>query len=160
MKTPKYLYLFFLIIFAFLLVEYFLSFYGRGNNIMNLKLNYDLNTDYSPLEGFKIEEEEGFIQIIGFNTKLDKNVRVKKILKYSNASNGIYCQFIDFNNKLHYAAISSNNFNLSPIKIINKIEIKSNLKWIDVNNTMELKLLLIIYFIIKILFVILVLIIS
>lgn len=101
MKTTKYLYVVILLIFLLLLVDYSLSFYGRGNNFMNVKLNYDLNTDFDPLEGFKIEEE-GFIQVIGYNTEIQKDVKVKQILKYSSSSNDIVCEFNDSKNKIGY----------------------------------------------------------
>lgn len=148
MKTTKYLYVAVFIIFLLLLIDYSLAFYGRGNNFMDVKLNYDLNADFDPLEGFKIEEE-GFIQVIGYDTEIQKDVRVKKILRYSNSLNGIICEFIDSKNKIDYVIITADNTKLLSYKLIDKSEIKGDLKWYNVSDSKYLKVLNFFNFILK-----------
>jgi hypothetical protein len=153
MKTTKYLYVVIFLIFLLLVVDYNLSFYGKGNNFMNTKLNYDLNTDFDPLEGFKIEEE-GFIQVIGYNTEIQKDVKVKQILKYSSSSNGIICEFNDSKNNIGYVIITADKSNLLSYKLIKKSETKGDLKWYDVFDSKYLKVLNFSNFILKLAIVI------
>lgn len=73
MKSIKFLISILILIISFSGIDNTLSFYGKGFNFFNNKITYEYNTDFDPLEGFKIEEE-GFIQIIGSGTKIDTNI--------------------------------------------------------------------------------------
>ncbi len=140
-------------IFLLLLVDYNLSSFGKGHNILKSKLNYDYNTDFDPLEGFKIEQE-GFMQIIGFGTEIDNNTKVNRILKYANDTSGIFCEFKDSENKLQYVKIVNEKQGLIydniKYELIPKEKIKNDLNWQNVFNSPKLRFLEIINIILKI----------
>lgn len=133
-----------ILILLFLITDNTLSFYGRGKNLFNNKIIYDYNTDFDPLEGFKIEEE-GFIQIIGRGTKIDNNIEVSKILEYTYDSSGIFCKILDARNKSFFVKVQYDKKGKPGFRIhyslMHESEINKELKWYEVDNSSFVRVL-------------------
>lgn len=114
-----------------------LSYYGKGVNIFNHKLLYGYNTDYDPLEGFKIEDDE-FLQVFGSGSEINQNIKVKRILRYAQNNFGIFSEFLDLYNKKHVVKITySDNRELGhklKYSIITNVS-KLKLNWYNVNDS-------------------------
>jgi hypothetical protein len=141
----------FLLLFC-LINDYFLSFYGKGYNLLGNKIVYEFNLDFDKLEGFKVEEEN-FIQIIGFGTKINEDIVVKEITAYTYNFNGIFCRIIDKNGQNYFVeTVFDKNAefgNRIKYNIISKSKIDKDLKWYNVSNSSFLKGLELIYLVLK-----------
>jgi len=135
-------------------VDYDLSYYGKGYNIFNTKITYDFNTDFDPLEGFKIEEE-GFIQVIGYGTTVsDDSLLVNRITDYAYNSNGIFCKIYDEHRKTYFVKVVYNPNGIPGYKIeydtIAESKLDKNLKWLNVDNSKEVRNLEITHFLLQV----------
>lgn len=153
--------IFIVLLILFFINDYYLSFYGRGNNLLKTKILYGFNLDFDSLEGYKIEEEE-FIQVIGYGTVINDELTVKKFIKYAINKNSIFCEVIDKKDNSNLIKITFNENRNKGNKInfqkINNYKFYDTLEWYDLTNSKLAIILNFSYFILKILLIIFILI--
>jgi len=144
--------MFIILIIMFIINDYYLSFYGRGYNILKAKILHEFNLDFDPLEGHKIEQEE-FIQIIGHGTKIDDTLIVNKLKKYGMYDNSIFCEVVDKQNNVSLIKITYNkNGNIGRKVNFQKItdnNFHKTIQWYNLNNSKTDRILNFSHFILK-----------
>jgi hypothetical protein len=151
----KYI-VFLILVSMFFINDYYLSFYGKGNNLLKTKILYGFNLDFDPLEGHKIEEEQ-FIQVIGHGTKIDDALTVNKIIKYAVSENFIICEVVDKTNNINIIKITydenRNIGNKINFQKITNLKFDDRLHWYNLENSKLEMILNFSHFILKVILI-------